>query len=50
MAKEIKSDLQLKSDIFPWITDEGVRNFFAREGRIEDEGNRLSASAGKGLY
>jgi hypothetical protein len=46
---KLKSELQVGLDNSPWIADEGLRNFFKREGSMDKE-DRLSASVGLGVY
>jgi hypothetical protein len=44
-----ETDLQLGTEIAPWIIDEDVMKFFKREGNMPPN-ERLSTSAGRGLY
>jgi predicted Rossmann-fold nucleotide-binding protein len=46
---QVEAQFDLKVNESPWIGDESLREFFERESTMI-EGDRLSASAGRGLY
>jgi hypothetical protein len=46
----LTSDLRLEPSSASWLNDQDLRNFFILEGKIGNEADRLSASAGTGFY